>query len=206
MITLTIVVLVLTIVETNTATKISHLDFQAEDNKHVKVTVVFETQEYDKKVTDLTLYQRPGIALGRFLRVNGNYEMTANISACDKHEELYVKYTDLSPGQQKKPDQYSQLFEYNPTSTCPKNYGETFQGKTGDEKTHVTESTIAIGVGAGAGGLAILALTVFLILHILKKRRRTAPSSGRKIVDENPLYHTYYAGDERLNDTAEVNM
>ena len=162
---LMIVVIVLTLAKTNTATKISHLEFQADDQKHVKVTVVFESKEYDKKVTDLTLHQTPGVAFGRFLQVNGKYEMTMNVSACEKQEGLYVKYTDMSPGQQERPDQYSELFEYNPTSTCPKNYSETFQGKTGDEKTHQTESTIAIGVGAGAGGMVIMAFTLFLVLR-----------------------------------------
>ena len=210
---LTIVVIVLTLAQNITASKISSLVFKAHDRTHVNVSVVFESQEQDKQVTNLILYQRKNLEsiedkyFGRFLQDKGRYEMTARMSACDKQEGLYIKYTDMSPGRQKKPGQSSPLFEYTPENIniCRQNYNGTIQGKISDEKTNLTESAIAIGVGAGAGGLAILALTLFLVLCILKKRR-TAPSGGRKIVDQNPLYHTYYAGDEKLNDTAEVNM
>ena len=119
-------------------------------------------------------------------------------------------FTDMTPGERKKTGQSSQEFTYHPKNLniCPQTKVRNIldKNKAGEKIHQSTDSTIAIGVSAGAGGLAILSLTVFLVFRILKKRSRIAPSGGRKTIDENPLYHTYYAGDERLNDTAEVNM
>ena len=88
-----IVLIALTLAKNSIATKISNLDFQAQDKNHVKVTVFFESQEHDKKVTDLTLYQRNNSdsekdkQLGKIEQSEGIYRVSAKMHACNIQDQ-----------------------------------------------------------------------------------------------------------------------
>ena len=70
--------------------------------------------------------------------------------------------------------------------------------------SNACRSNMAVSIAIGVGGGLIFLVAIILLFVFLKKKRKAHEETVEAKVDVNPLYNTYYAGDERMENRTEV--
>ena len=115
------------------------------------------------------------------------FTIDARIPACKVHTGLYVKYSYQLP-KTAKVTKTSNLFSIDLTNE------------------DACRSGRVVLIAAGVGGGLLLLIAIVLVAIFLRTRISTVEKTSQAKVDINPLYNTYYAGDERMENRTEVNL